>query len=99
MEVSDDLDIDKIDSIKVFTLKNVATVQSKAPLHNTLYITKATEQIESHVFIIDTGFLPAFGHWVQESVIYIPTYKRLKEKLVCLKLKKRLMNEIYFRLL
>ena len=86
MELTDDLEIDKIDSIKIFTVKNVATVQTKPPLHNRIYITKTSDSLESHIFIIDTGFLPAFGHWVQESVIYIPTYKRLKEKYPSLKL-------------
>jgi hypothetical protein len=86
MELSDDLEIDRVDSIKVFTLKNIATVRTKPPLHNTVYITKTTESNDSHIFIIDTGFIPAFGHWVYESVIYIPTYKRLKEKYPTLKL-------------
>jgi hypothetical protein len=38
------------------------------------------------VFIIDQGILPAFGHWVFESVIHIPEYIRLKVKNPTMKL-------------
>ena len=38
------------------------------------------------VFVIDQGILPAFGHWVFESVIHIPEYLRLKVKTPTMKI-------------
>jgi len=69
--------VDSIDSVKLFTVPNVSTVTTKPPLYDTLYITKCSLH-RPPLFVIDVGMIPAFGHWVFESVIYIPIFLRLK---------------------
>jgi hypothetical protein len=69
--------VDTIESVKLFTVPNVSTITTKPPLYNKLYITKCPLH-RPPLFVIDVGMIPAFGHWVFESAIYIPIYLRLK---------------------
>lgn len=69
--------VDTIDSVKLFTVPNVSTIRTKPPLYDKLYITKCPLH-RPPLFVIDIGMIPAFGHWVFESVIYVPIFLRLK---------------------
>ena len=83
MEITDshhpNIQVNKMDGIKIFIVQNVESVTTTPPLYDRLYIRQTVEGDDTFIFVIDMGRIPAFGHWVYESVIYIPVYKRLKE--------------------
>jgi len=69
-----------IDIYKLFKLENV--LEYSYENHNTWKIILNDDlklANENIYFIIDTLFQDAFGHWVFESAIYLPLFKKLKE--------------------
>lgn len=76
-----------IDIYKLFKVENI--LEYSYENHNTWKITlddDVKSNNENVYFIIDTFFHDAFGHWVFESAIYLPVFKKLKESYPNLKL-------------
>ena len=70
--------VDRLDLIDLLTVPNVKSISTKPPFYDKLYIKQAPPSHSRPVFVIDVGMIPAFGHWVFESAIYILTYLRIK---------------------
>jgi len=66
----------ELDSYKLFTVEQVSTYSYENNNSHTVQL--STGIIENYYFIIDTQYDDAFGHWVFESAIFLPVFKKLQ---------------------
>jgi len=78
--------IQAIGTSQVYYVPNVLTYGTIAPEYDRIFIEQTDSQSTSDIFIIYTGMIPALGHWIYESFIYIFMYICMKESNTSLKL-------------
>jgi hypothetical protein len=78
--------IKNLGALNVYYVPNVSTFGTKAPDYDKIFIEQSEYTSVSDIFVIYTGMIPALGHWIYESFIYIFMYISLKESNPSLKL-------------
>ena len=77
-----------LDDYNIYEVKNVKTInyhhklfdKSMYPFGYDVEYSEIETKVENYYFYMDTLFNDAFAHWVFESGIYLPLFKKLKEK-------------------
>lgn len=83
-----------LDDYNIYEVKNVKTIhyhhklfdKSMYPFGYDIELNETEKIIDNYYFFMDTLFNDAFAHWIFESGIYIPLFKKLKEKYPSIKI-------------
>ncbi len=65
------------DIYKLYVVRNVEAYESTGLTTHRLTF-RPVEKVGAHYFVIDLMEHDAFGHWVYESAVYLPLFKKLK---------------------
>jgi capsular polysaccharide biosynthesis protein len=77
-----------LEDYSIYEVKNVKSIKyhhklfdkSMYPFGYDIELNETDNIVDKYYFFVDTLFNDAFAHWVFESGIYIPLFKKLKEK-------------------
>jgi hypothetical protein len=74
---SEDIPIQQIDGVKIYTVKNVTSYEYQQSKHSIQY-NNTTQSSDNKYFLFESTSNEAFSHWIIESAILISIYKKLK---------------------
>ena len=75
---SEDITMQQIDGVKVYTVNNVKSYEYQQSKHTIQYNNNTTQSSDHKYFLFESTSNEAFSHWIVESAILILIYKKLK---------------------